>query len=162
MIRRSKLVSRAGAVAAGLGLMMLGHPAAQAADLYDDYRPDTSYKDRWGDVDEDEGPRHRYPRYRESRHEPDCVPRDVIRSRLHRQGWRDFDRAQPRGAFVVVEAHRPSGRYFRLRIDRCTGEVLAARPLEPRYVDYRRDRWDEDRPRWRRWARGPRYYDDAY
>lgn len=135
-------------VAALAGLALLtGTPAARAADLYDDYRPHASYKDHWGDKDRYDG----YERQAYRRHDG-CTPREIIRERLVDQGWRDFHNADPRGAYVVVEARRPSGRAFHLRIDRCTGDIVLARPLEPRHR-YWRSRWDErweDRPEFHR------------
>lgn len=135
-------------LAAGLGMAValaasIGAAAsARAADLYD-YPPsikDEPY-DRYGDRDDD---RDRHARV------PDCVPREVVRRRLHADGWSDFEMPDPRGAFVVVDARRPSGRLFSLRIDRCSGEVVLARPLEapPRFA-----RW-AGRDEWRGWGNG--------
>jgi len=132
------------AAAAGLALLMSA-PGAHAADLYDDYRHG-SLKDRWGDEERLD--------YRDRGNvRSACASREGIRDRLIADGWRDFDNPDPRGAFVVVEARRPSGRLFQLRIDRCTGEVVLARPLEPRPRYWYRSRWDDrwdDRPAWPR------------
>ena len=35
-------------------------------------------------------------------------------------------------SIATVRARRPSGRLFELTIDRCSGEIVSARPLEPR------------------------------
>lgn len=134
------------ALGAALGLATLaGQPApATAADL--DYPPslkDEPY-DRYGDRPEYE------ERYRETRarvHD-DCVPREVVRRRLHADGWSDFEVPEPRGAYVVVDARRPNGRLFSLRIDRCSGEVVLARPLDP---PRRFERWAA-RDEWRDWG----------
>jgi hypothetical protein len=64
------------------------------------------------------------------RYEEACVPRDVVRERLQADGWGDFHDLDPRGRVVLVEARRPSGRLFDLTLDRCTGELLDARPLD--------------------------------
>jgi hypothetical protein len=61
-----------------------------------------------------------------------CVPRDVIRDRLTRHGWHDFHDGALRGNVAVVRARRPSGRLFELTIERCSGEIVSAYPLEGR------------------------------
>lgn len=61
----------------------------------------------------------------------DCTPRHVIRDRLYRQGWQDFREIDVRREVVVVEARRPNGLPYRLRIDRCSGDVVSAHPLAP-------------------------------
>ena len=58
-----------------------------------------------------------------------CVPREAVRDRLLSEGWGDFRDFEPRGRVVVVQARRPSGRLFDLTIDRCSGEVVDARPV---------------------------------
>lgn len=134
-----------------LGTLVLTGAAlpAVAADL--DYPPslkDEPY-DRYGDRRDDDD----YDRERYARRQVDCVPRDVVRHRLAADGWHDFKWPEPRGDYVVVDARRPNGRLFSLRIDRCSGEVVLARPLEPppRFARWRghdnwRD-WDGDYPR---------------
>ena len=61
-----------------------------------------------------------------------CVPREVIRERLTRHGWQDFHDGAMRGDVAVVRARRPSGRLFELTIERCSGEIVSAYPLEGR------------------------------
>ncbi len=89
------------------------------------YREDESY-------DYDPGPR----RYSYVEPAPPygarCLPREVVKERLHAHGWHDFHRADLRGEIATVHARRPSGRLFLLSIDRCSGEVVDARPLEGR------------------------------
>lgn len=58
-----------------------------------------------------------------------CVPREMIRDRLVGEGWRDFSNPEIRDGFAILRARRPSGRPFELRIDRCDGHVVEARPL---------------------------------
>ena len=58
-----------------------------------------------------------------------CVPREAVRDRLLSEGWGDFRDFEPRGRVVMVQARRPSGRLFDLTIDRCSGEVVDARPV---------------------------------
>ena len=61
-----------------------------------------------------------------------CLPREVIKDRLIGQGWRDFHDGDVRGEIATVHARRPSGRLFVLTIERCTGDIVEARPLESR------------------------------
>jgi hypothetical protein len=70
-----------------------------------------------------------------------CVPKDEVKYELQREGWTDFHDAQViDGHTAIVRARRDrNGRMFELKVDRCTGEVVSARPLEPRpgpYADY--------------------------
>lgn len=103
---------------------------AVAADLYeppyDGYGEGPPHGDRYADVPDDFEPP--YP--------PDgyagrdgCIPRELARDRLRDAGWRDFHALEPRGRVVLVKARRPSGRLYDLTIDRCSGEVVDARPL---------------------------------
>jgi hypothetical protein len=61
-----------------------------------------------------------------------CVPREQVKAQLAQQGWQDFHDGAIRGEVATVHARRPSGRLFLLTLDRCSGEVVNARPLEPR------------------------------
>ena len=65
-----------------------------------------------------------------------CLPREVIRHRLADRGWHDFHAAELRGEVALVHARRPSGRLFALKVDRCSGDVLSASPLEGRFGPY--------------------------
>ncbi|MGE8941107.1 hypothetical protein ACO2I3_04275 [Leptospira interrogans] len=67
---------------------------------------------------------------------PGCVPGGEIRRELIRDGWRDFRDAELRGGAALVTARRPNGEYYRLRVNRCTGEVVRARPLDPHGDSY--------------------------
>ena len=86
--------------------------------------------------DEEAPPYGRPPRYSYDDVRPgygaQCVPRDVIRDRLTRHGWHDFHDGALRGNVAVVRARRPSGRLFELTIERCSGEIVNAYPLEGR------------------------------
>jgi hypothetical protein len=156
------------AVAASLFVTTL---PARAADLYepphhgsayDDSRYGDNYGDegpayeRYGEAEEgSEGPYPRRPPYRDydafqrGYAEDGCVSRDAERARLRADGWSDFRDPQLRGRVVLLQARRPSGRSFDLTIDKCSGEVIAARPLDGRY----------DR---RFFAGGPRRYWQPY
>src|SRR5262249_33411815 len=86
--------------------------------------------------DDDAAPYGRPPRFSYSDPRPGygggCVPRDVLRERLMRHGWHDFHDGELRGNVAVVRARRPSGRLFELSIERCSGEIVSAYPLEGR------------------------------
>lgn len=81
------------------------------------------------------------PRYRNA--EPSaCVPRGEIRRSLIDEGWSEFRDLEFRGDTAVVQARRPNGHLYSLKIDRCTGEIVRARPLDERPVPYAyRDRY---------------------
>lgn len=61
-----------------------------------------------------------------------CLPRHLVKDRLIRHGWQDFHDGDVRGEIATVHARRPSGRLFVLTIDRCSGEIVNAQPLEAR------------------------------
>jgi hypothetical protein len=68
------------------------------------------------------------PRY--ERHAPGCLPRAEIRARLLDRGWSGFHDIDLRGPLAYVKAQRPSGRTFDLEVDRCTGSIMSARPVD--------------------------------
>ena len=47
----------------------------------------------------------------------------------HDVGAIDAECVEPRDDVVLVKARRPSGRLFDLTIDRCSGEVVDAKPI---------------------------------
>jgi hypothetical protein len=62
-----------------------------------------------------------------------CARSEQVRERLTREGWRDFHAGQPvNDAVVTLRARRPNGRLFELTLDRCSGELVEARPLQLR------------------------------
>lgn len=64
---------------------------------------------------------------------PGCLSKDTIQRELIAEGWRDFHAPQIIGQTEAnLRARRPDGRLFELRVDRCTGDVIAARPLDER------------------------------
>lgn len=70
-----------------------------------------------------------------------CLDRWQIRRELRRDGWGDIRPMGGDGGIVHMRARRMGeGRLFHLRVDRCSGEVLAARPHH-RGVAYRDWRW---------------------
>ncbi len=72
-----------------------------------------------------------------------CLDRWQIRQQLRRDGWVDIRPMGGDGEVVSIRARRfDSGRVFQLRVDRCSGSVLAARPQYLRTFAYRDWRWD--------------------
>jgi hypothetical protein len=139
-----------------------GGVPAQAADL--DYGAPRyrSLKDYYGDREPDWWQR------RSARNV--CVPREFLREELRAGGWRDFRDPRPRGDVIVVEARRKrSGRLFVLSIDRCSGYVVASRPLAPAHRTYLRP-FHDDEWHWRglrgwrddRWVDGRWRHRGAY
>ncbi|MFM2423497.1 MAG: hypothetical protein RL291_2027 [Pseudomonadota bacterium] len=59
-----------------------------------------------------------------------CLPKQVIERELVADGWRDFHAPEVLNSQEAhIRARRPDGRLFQLRVDRCSGEIIAARPL---------------------------------
>jgi hypothetical protein len=80
-----------------------------------------------------------------------CLDRWQIKRELRRSGWTDLRPLGGDGRVVHALARRfDSSTSFRLRVDRCSGEVLAARPEFLRTFAYR-----DREPYWpeRRWDR---------
>lgn len=148
----SMRIVAASAIAA---LHLAGASAASAADLAgdpygDDYYAESSYESREKAVvrEEEIYKRRRYSeRHSYAEYEPvpprrvwdgpgygrrACVPRGEIRHGLAANGWYDFHDVELRGEIAVLRARRGSGRLFDLHVDRCTGDVVSARPLERR------------------------------
>jgi hypothetical protein len=59
-----------------------------------------------------------------------CLPRHEVRRRLSEEGWVEFHDLELRPDVAILRARRPNGDLYDLRIDRCTGTVVHARPLE--------------------------------
>ena len=94
--------------------------------------------------------RHRYaPRYTElPRGQPPyrdgCLPREEIKRRLISEGWREFTDLEIRGDVAEINARRPNGDVYFLRVDRCSGDIVSSRFLERGYGPYANDnggRW---------------------
>jgi hypothetical protein len=90
----------------------------------DDYLPPMREVPRFAEAD----------RYRGDR----CVPRHEVKHRLRSEGWSDFHDLELRGDIAFVRARRPSGRLFELKIDRCSGDIVKARPYGPHAYGLRR------------------------
>lgn len=100
------------------------------------------------------GPGYPPPRYAEAypddRRADGCLPRSEIRRRLVNEGWRDFHDLEFRDESAVVRARRPSGDLYRLKVDRCTGDIIKAALIErSNYGPYAYDQ-------------GPRRYERPY
>jgi hypothetical protein len=66
-----------------------------------------------------------------------CVDRRDIRDQLIAEGWRDFNDLEIRGEVALITARRPNGHAYRLKLDRCSGDILHARALnESPYDSY--------------------------
>ncbi|MBO0764455.1 MAG: hypothetical protein J2P50_07695 [Hyphomicrobiaceae bacterium] len=104
-------------------------PKAPPQSYYDDDDDDGRYEGR--------PPPQKYtytpPRYASPPPGRTCVRSEEVRDRLTSQGWNNFHDGKPVSeGLVSLRARRPSGRLFELTLHRCSGEVLEARPLEPR------------------------------
>ena len=66
------------------------------------------------------------PRYAER---SDCTTPRAAQRMLEQDGWRDFANLTLRGETAVINARRPDGRAFELQLNRCTGDLISARPL---------------------------------
>jgi hypothetical protein len=111
---------------------MYRHPAPYAGRGYKDGRYDDDYdppaRTYYRDDREYLPPMRHPPRFADR---DGCVPRHVVKSRLRAEGWSSFHDLELSGGTAFVRARRPSGRLFELRIDRCSGEVVNARPYGP-------------------------------
>jgi len=58
------------------------------------------------------------------------LPKPEIKQALLRSGWSDFQDPDLRENVAWLTARRPSGRLFRIKIDRCTARVLNMTALE--------------------------------
>ena len=66
-----------------------------------------------------------------------CVRSEEVREGLTSRGWRDFHAgAQVNDNIVTLRARRPTGQLFELTLHRCSGQIVDARPLEPRRREY--------------------------
>lgn len=118
-----------------------------------------SQRDDGDDEDDDDSPRH-------SRRHADlppsyeaCVHSEQVRDRLTRLGWRDFHSGKALSRSTVLLRARRYGRLYQLRLDRCSGRILAARQLEPRPYAHREYDGQNGSGRWHReYSGGPYAY----
>lgn len=59
-----------------------------------------------------------------------CLPRHEIRRKLRHEGWDDFHDFDLRPDVALLRARRFHGELYDLKVDRCTGAVVYARPVE--------------------------------
>lgn len=76
----------------------------------------------------DEGQTGYAPTYKrhKRRHAGDCLSRRGLRANLIGQGWRDLRGIAADPDVVGLTASRPNGLVYRLKIDRCSGVIIAA------------------------------------
>ncbi len=81
-----------------------------------------------------------YPSPRAYSAGPSCLAKDEISYNLERDGWRDFHDPQVIDRGTAYVKARRQGRTFQLKLDRCSGDIIAARPVDHRgpYADYER------------------------
>jgi hypothetical protein len=77
-------------------------------------------------------PAHIDQRYWQPERGGNCVPREHIKQVLVQDGWSGFQDLDMRGPFAVLHAYRPDGRLYRLKIDRCSGDLLSTRLVDRR------------------------------
>lgn len=125
---------------------VLGAPAARAGDL-GGYPPPVEYEGRDyyvpphaeapppGGSYKDEPAPPPPPRYSQAP-QRGCVSRHEVEDRLLADGWRDFSAPERHGDIGVFRARRPDGRLYELSIERCSGEIVDAHPLDRDYGPY--------------------------
>ncbi len=59
-----------------------------------------------------------------------CVPREEIRRGLQQDGWSGFHDLDFRGDVATVLAYRPDGKLYRLKIERCSGDLIGTRLVD--------------------------------
>ena len=125
-------------------------PGDRYSSPYDDpryrdlYGPSPRYTERYPTRSARTGrPCHRTMSYRADEYAPEpgamredyrygagCLPRHEVRQRLRDQGWGDLHDLELRPDVAILRARGPRGDLYDLRIDRCTGAIVHARPLE--------------------------------
>lgn len=165
------------AAAAVIGALCATLPA-QAADLGEDEYPQSdsyeygterySYRGESFDSRTYEVPPARYPsgQWRDEHDVPPprrladeyapredgCVPRRAIRDHLVTDGWSGFHDLEIRGRSAHIRARRPDGRLYALKLDRCSGQIVRARPVDDYALRLPRGPWHRDnwhRDKWR-------------
>jgi hypothetical protein len=146
-IKTTKFMTTSAVLTALVSAVAVTATSASAADIYDRGRV-TSYEDpRYADIyTHPEPPRHLGPPRREylapmpphyfdgpRRHSSapssNCASHHEIRRDLTEQGWSQFNDVELRGSSALIEARRPNGNLYQLKIDRCSGEILNAQRL---------------------------------
>jgi hypothetical protein len=128
------------AAAADLGYDENGVPYETVGQSYDEDYPvpsatvEDSYVEPGQDAEDyfdDEG-RGYAPSFRKHKrwHAGECLTRRGLRANLINQGWRDLRGIAADPDVVGLTATRPNGLVYRLKIDRCSGVILAAYLLD--------------------------------
>lgn len=96
-------------------------PSANVDDSYiePDQHPSEAY------FDESQGYRPTYKRHKR-RHAGECLSRRGLRANLINQGWRDLRGIAADPDVIGLTASRRNGLVYRLKLDRCTGVIIAA------------------------------------
>jgi hypothetical protein len=75
-----------------------------------------------------------WERRRDWREREACVPRHVIERRLSDEGWGEFHALDLGPGAAHVNARRPNGDLYRLKVDRCSGLLIRADLVEPAHA----------------------------
>jgi hypothetical protein len=145
--RTTKLLTTSAVLATLVSAVVATTTSASAADIYDRGRI-TSYEDpRYADIYTHPEParpigppRREYlapmppqyfdgPRRHSAAPSGNCASHHEIRRDLTEQGWSEFTDIELRGTTALIEARRPNGNLYQLKIDRCTGEIQNAQRL---------------------------------
>ena len=59
-----------------------------------------------------------------------CLPREALRERLLSEGWGNFQDLELRGEVARINARRPNGDLYSLKVDRCSGEIVNSRLIQ--------------------------------
>jgi hypothetical protein len=151
MFRKTTRLLTTATLLAAMGSALVALPAI-AADIYDRGRV-TSYEDpRYADIYTHPEPSrplgpprreylapmppqyfdgHRFDGTRRHSSAPsgNCAAHNEIRRDLTEQGWSEFTDVELRDTTALIEARRPNGNLYQLKIDRCSGEILHAQRL---------------------------------
>ncbi len=96
-------------------------PSANVDDSY--IEPDQGASGAY--FDESQGYQPTYKRHKR-RHASECLSRRGLRANLINQGWRELRGIAADPDVIGLTASRPNGLVYRLKIDRCTGVIIAA------------------------------------
>lgn len=83
-----------------------------------------------------------YRSSRPRRYADRCLHKSVIRQRLRDDGWYDFKIVRVKPNFAILKASKDNGDRYRIKVDRCNGEILRARLIDR---SYRSDRYADSR-----------------
>jgi hypothetical protein len=162
MTTKTKLFVLSALASSLVGLGAVAVSPASAADIYDRGRASANEDPRYADIygypeparplspprreylapmphGHFDGPRHDGSRYEGPRRNysaTNCASHQEIRRDLSEQGWTEFQDVELRSSTALIEARRPNGNRYQLKIDRCSGEILNAERLGDRRGPY--------------------------